>query len=129
MFSVCFRKWVLKDFSEGGAKKGQNNKLGRVVVGSFLISKEEFSPILDFHYSTSQLNGPSKQSKENTQNYNERTPLLLPTYKEKQQKLKNKKPPSIINCLWSLFRWEIIGAMIAKLFSDLLQITTPLLLG
>uniref|UniRef100_A0A914M6L4 Uncharacterized protein n=1 Tax=Meloidogyne incognita TaxID=6306 RepID=A0A914M6L4_MELIC len=92
-------------------------------------AKQQIGKSGDFHYSTSQLNGPSKQSKENTQNYNERTPLLLPTYKEKQQKLKNKKPPSIINCLWSLFRWEIIGAMIAKLFSDLLQITTPLLLG
>ncbi|CAK5040957.1 unnamed protein product [Meloidogyne enterolobii] len=91
-------------------------------------AKQQIGKSGDFNYSTSQLNGPSKQSKENIQNYNERTPLL-PTYKEKQQKLKNKKPPSIINCLWNLFRWEIIGAMIAKLFSDLLQITTPLLLG
>ncbi|CAK5086672.1 unnamed protein product [Meloidogyne enterolobii] len=90
--------------------------------------KQQIGKSGDFNYSTSQLNGPSKQSKENIQNYNERTPLL-PTFKEKQQKLKNKKPSSIINCLWNLFRWEIIGAMIAKLFSDLLQITTPLLLG
>ena len=40
-----------------------------------------------------------------------------------------EKPPSIVACLWRLFKWEIIGAMLAKLASDLLQFASPLLLG
>uniref|UniRef100_A0A1I8BIX4 ABC-type glutathione-S-conjugate transporter n=1 Tax=Meloidogyne hapla TaxID=6305 RepID=A0A1I8BIX4_MELHA len=87
----------------------------------------------EFHHSTSLLNGPSKTSKEDIQNYSERTPLLQTSKDSKninqKQKLNKNKPPSIIACLWRLFKWEIIGAMIAKLFSDILQITTPLLLG
>ncbi|VDO18714.1 unnamed protein product [Heligmosomoides polygyrus] len=38
------------------------------------------------------------------------------------------KPPSIIWCLFLLFKWDIITAMITKAISDLLQFCNPLLL-
>ncbi|EYC14726.1 hypothetical protein Y032_0039g122 [Ancylostoma ceylanicum] len=38
------------------------------------------------------------------------------------------KPPSIICCLFVLFKWEIITAMLTKAASDLLQFCNPLLL-
>ncbi|KAL3108383.1 hypothetical protein niasHT_015305 [Heterodera trifolii] len=37
--------------------------------------------------------------------------------------------PSIIFCLWRLFKWELIGATLVKLCSDLLQFASPILLG
>ncbi|KAL3100076.1 hypothetical protein niasHT_022904 [Heterodera trifolii] len=37
--------------------------------------------------------------------------------------------PSIIFCLWQLFKWELIGATVVKLCSDLLQFVSPILLG
>ncbi|KAF7636050.1 hypothetical protein Mgra_00004499 [Meloidogyne graminicola] len=89
----------------------------------------------EFPYHKSFINGIlSITSKENLKDYNEKTPLLQTSIKKQKysKKLRNdkiNKPPSIIVCLWNLFKWEVIGAMIAKLFSDLLQITTPLLLG
>jgi hypothetical protein len=41
----------------------------------------------------------------------------------------NASMPSIISCLWGLFKWDISGAMLAKFLSDLLQFSSPLLLG
>ena len=37
--------------------------------------------------------------------------------------------PSIIACLWRLFRWNMIGAMMVKFVSDLFQFASPLLLN
>ncbi|KAI1717212.1 ABC transporter transmembrane region domain-containing protein [Ditylenchus destructor] len=41
----------------------------------------------------------------------------------------NVEPPSIIRVLWTLFKWDFIGATVVKLFSDLLQFANPLLLS
>ncbi|KAJ1350994.1 Multidrug resistance-associated protein 4 [Parelaphostrongylus tenuis] len=40
----------------------------------------------------------------------------------------NRKRPSIIWCLFTLFKWDIITAMFTKALSDLLQFCNPLLL-
>ncbi|CAJ0583003.1 unnamed protein product, partial [Mesorhabditis spiculigera] len=51
------------------------------------------------------------------------------------KKLKNKggpklpKKPSIIWCLWRLFKWEMVGATMMKLASDLLQFLNPAMLN
>lgn len=37
--------------------------------------------------------------------------------------------PSIIGVLWRMFKWELIGASVVKLFSDLIQFTNPAFLS
>ncbi|CAJ0935675.1 unnamed protein product, partial [Mesorhabditis belari] len=50
--------------------------------------------------------------------------------KEKAKKDPNSpKQPSIVWCLWRLFKWELIAATALKLISDLMQFLNPLLLN
>ncbi|VDL69418.1 unnamed protein product [Nippostrongylus brasiliensis] len=49
-------------------------------------------------------------------------------YREQQRRRSSCQPPSIIWCLFLLFKWDIITAMLTKAFSDILQFSNPLLL-
>ncbi|KAK5966774.1 ABC transmembrane type-1 domain-containing protein, partial [Trichostrongylus colubriformis] len=45
-----------------------------------------------------------------------------------QDEMPAVKPPSIIWCLFILFKWDIVSAMFSKALSDILQFCNPLLL-
>ncbi|CAD6187548.1 unnamed protein product [Caenorhabditis auriculariae] len=65
---------------------------------------------------------------------NDQTPLLddsqapMDDYGSLPHSAPTPRPPSIIWCLFLMFKWDIITAMIFKLISDLLSFCNPLLL-
>ncbi|RCN24175.1 hypothetical protein ANCCAN_30135, partial [Ancylostoma caninum] len=46
----------------------------------------------------------------------------------RNRKVKEPTPPSVVGCLFTMFRWEFLTATILKATSDTLQFVNPFLL-
>ncbi|EYC10165.1 hypothetical protein Y032_0057g2801 [Ancylostoma ceylanicum] len=75
-----------------------------------------------------------KRSQTSNSNFytDEKTPLISSngkgygTGKNTKEAMKEEVPlPSIIGVLWRMFKWELIGGSVIKLFSDLIQFANP----